>query len=151
MKKWGIYSWDSGHLCLCASSLWPNTGHSLYYLCFLFSYVLSYKNKTGFFKHIYLIQSGPWINGNERVRHTSQISKTQASYPGQYFGINIKILSWVWYWTASDHKAWVLVIWGVCSTPSLPLLQGPLWARVVVPLRVLSLNQIDVFKIICIW
>ena len=34
-------------------------------------------------------------------------------------------------------------LWGMQSTPSLPLLPGPLWSGVVVPDRVLSMSQIE--------
>ena len=34
---------------------------------------------------------------------------------------------------------------GIQSTPSLPSLPGPLWARVVAPDRVLSMGQIELF------
>ena len=47
----------------------------------------------------------------------------------------------------SDGEAPVLVLWGTLSGPSLPLLLGPLWARVVVLDRVLSVGQIGQFDI----
>ena len=34
-------------------------------------------------------------------------------------------------------------LWGMWSTPSLPLLPGPLWPVVVAPVRVLSMGQIE--------
>ena len=34
----------------------------------------------------------------------------------------------------------VLELWGMQSTPSLPLLPGPLWSRVVAPDRALSMG-----------
>ena len=37
----------------------------------------------------------------------------------------------------------MLEFWGMWSTPSLPLLPGPLWPGVVVPDRVLSMGQIE--------
>ena len=37
------------------------------------------------------------------------------------------------------------MLWGMRSVPSLPLLSGPLRAGVVVAVRVLSINQIDMF------
>ena len=40
------------------------------------------------------------------------------------------------YDTASDGKDPILYIFGVWSTPSLPLLPGPLWTEVVLPVRV---------------
>ena len=46
----------------------------------------------------------------------------------------------------SDGEASVLELWGMWSSPSLPLLPGPLWPRVVVPVRVLSMVQIELFN-----
>ena len=37
----------------------------------------------------------------------------------------------------------MLELWGMLSTPSLTLLPGPLWLRVVAPDRVLSIGQIE--------
>ena len=48
--------------------------------------------------------------------------------------------------TAFDGEAPFLKTWGVWSTPSLPLLPSPLWHRVVVPVGVPSIGQIDLFK-----
>ena len=39
-----------------------------------------------------------------------------------------------------------LQIWGVWSNTLLPLLQGPLWSEVIVPVKILSMSQIDLFK-----
>ena len=48
----------------------------------------------------------------------------------------------------SDEKAPVMLeLWGMQSTPSLPLLPGPLWFGVVAPDRVLSIGQIELFDI----
>ena len=38
-------------------------------------------------------------------------------------------------------------LWGMQSTPLLPLLPGPLWPWVVAPDRVLSIGQIELFDI----
>ena len=46
----------------------------------------------------------------------------------------------------SDGKALVMELWGIWSTLSLPLLLGPLWPGVVVPVRVLSMGQIELFN-----
>ena len=43
----------------------------------------------------------------------------------------------------------MLEIWGMRSMPSLPLLPGPLWARVVAPDRVLSMGQIELTVYLC--
>ena len=37
----------------------------------------------------------------------------------------------------------MLELWGMQSTPSLPLLPGPHWPGVIAPDRVLSMNQIE--------
>ena len=41
----------------------------------------------------------------------------------------------------------MLELWGIWSTPSLPLLPRPLWLRIVAPDRVLSIGQIEPFGI----
>ena len=38
-------------------------------------------------------------------------------------------------------------IWGMWSTPLLPLLRGPLWPEAVAPDRVLFMGQIELFDI----
>ena len=47
----------------------------------------------------------------------------------------------------------VLELWGMQRTPSLPLLPGPLWPRVVPPERVLSMGEIGLFDhlTVCIY
>ena len=48
-----------------------------------------------------------------------------------------------WYETKqSDDAASVFELWGMWSTPSLPLLPGPLKARVEVPDSVLSMSKL---------
>ena len=37
----------------------------------------------------------------------------------------------------------MLELWEIQSTPSLPLLPGPLWPGVVAPDRILSMGQIE--------
>ena len=44
-----------------------------------------------------------------------------------------------------DDEAPLLKRWGIWNTLLLPLLPGPLWFRVVVSVRVLSMNQIGTF------
>ena len=46
----------------------------------------------------------------------------------------------------SDGETPILELWGMWTTPSLPLLPGPLWSGVAVPARVLSLDQIKLFN-----
>ena len=41
----------------------------------------------------------------------------------------------------------MMELWGMWSTPSLPLLPSPLWSGVVAPDRVLSIGQIELFDI----
>ena len=53
-------------------------------------------------------------------------------------------VSSVWHKTASDCEAPVSKLLGMWSTHSLP---GPLYFRVVVPVRVPSRNQIELFKL----
>ena len=38
-------------------------------------------------------------------------------------------------------------LWGMWNTPSLPFFPGPLWPGVVVPDRVPSMGQIELFDI----
>ena len=48
----------------------------------------------------------------------------------------------------SDGEALVMLeLWGIHSTPFLPLFPGPLWSGVVTPDRLLSLGQIELFDI----
>ena len=48
----------------------------------------------------------------------------------------------------SDGEAPVMLeLWGINSTPSLPLLPGPLWTWVVAPNMILSISQIELFDI----
>ena len=47
----------------------------------------------------------------------------------------------------SDGKAPVLKIWGMRSTPSLPLLSCPLWPGVLAPDWVLPMGQIELCDI----
>ena len=42
----------------------------------------------------------------------------------------------------------MLELWGMRRTPTLLLLPGPLWPRVVAPDRVLSISQIELFDIL---
>ena len=45
----------------------------------------------------------------------------------------------------SNGESLVPELWGMWSTPSLPLIPGPLWPWVVVTARVPSMGQIDLF------
>ena len=47
----------------------------------------------------------------------------------------------------SDSVASALEFWGMWSTPSLPLIPGPLCLRVLAPERVLPVSQIELFDI----
>ena len=46
----------------------------------------------------------------------------------------------------SDSEALVLELWGIKVTPSAPLLPGPLWPDVVVPVRISYMDQIELFN-----
>ena len=46
----------------------------------------------------------------------------------------------------SDGEASVLEHWWMWSTPSLPLLPGPLWLKMVIPVRAPSTGQIEIFN-----
>ena len=55
-------------------------------------------------------------------------------------------LSWI---RQSDGKVPVMLeLWGMQSTPLLPLLPGPLWPGVVAPDRVLSMGQIEINRVL---
>ena len=43
----------------------------------------------------------------------------------------------------------MLELWGIWSTPTLPLLPGPLWPRVVAPERALSTSEIELTEYLC--
>ena len=47
----------------------------------------------------------------------------------------------------SDEAPVIVGLWEMQSTPSSPLLSGPLWPRVVAPDRVLSMGQIELIYI----
>ena len=59
---------------------------------------------------------------------------------------NLKGVSRVWHYNASDSESLVLEIREVWSTPSLPLFPGPLKPGMVVPVRAISMAQKDLFK-----
>ena len=44
-------------------------------------------------------------------------------------------------------KALALKIWRMLSTPSMPLLPGPIWPGMVAPKNVLSIGDIETFDI----
>ena len=48
---------------------------------------------------------------------------------------------------SNDKNLVILGIWGMCSTPSLPLLQDLLWFGVVAPDTALSMDQMELFDI----
>ena len=52
--------------------------------------------------------------------------------------------NYIWWWGSSFGNL------SSVKHPSLLLLSGPTWPRVVVPVRALSMGQIDLFKMICI-
>ena len=57
-----------------------------------------------------------------------------------YLG-SIKLVSCVWHQTASDGEIPVLELGGMWMNPSLTLLPGPLWPKVVAPVRISSKGQ----------
>ena len=64
----------------------------------------------------------------------------------QLHSITKEFVSLEWHYIASGGEASVLGLWRMWSTPLLPLLQGPLWPGVIVPVRVLSIGKTDLFK-----
>ena len=51
----------------------------------------------------------------------------------------------------SDGEAQVLEFWLMWSTPLLPLLSDPLWYGAVVPVRIQSIGQIEIFNPFLKW
>ena len=73
------------------------------------------------------------------MEDTDCISADMKDSPNEYPGYDTK---------QSDGGALeMLELWGIWSTPSLPLLPGPLWPSVVAPDRVRSVGQIEIFDI----
>ena len=59
----------------------------------------------------------------------------------------IEQVSSVWHKISSDSEVPVIMeLWRMWSTLSLPLLPGLLWPRVIVPVRVPSMGQIELFN-----
>ena len=78
---------------------------------------------------------------------TSKVSPTLCSPTTLLVNCFITIYSrksWVSHSPESDGKVPVLKLWGMWSTPSQPLLQGPLWPGVLVLFRVPSMSQIEI-------
>ena len=55
-------------------------------------------------------------------------------------------MSWIGYLTTFDGEDSVLEIWEAWKTPPLPLLPGQLWSEMVVPVKLPSMGQINLFK-----
>ena len=70
-----------------------------------------------------------WIHGLHPCR---------GGRPNECPGYDIKL---------SNGEVQALEIWGMSSTPSMPLLPGQLWPEVGAPDRVLSVDQIELFDI----
>ena len=69
------------------------------------------------------------------AEYTDYISAEGYHFLNEYPGYDTK---------QPDGEASVMLeLWGMWSTPSLPLLPGPLWSGVVAPDRVLSIGQIE--------
>ena len=68
------------------------------------------------------------------IEFNNCITSEGKDYTNECCGNNIK---------PSDGEAPTLEIWGIRSTPSLPLLPGSLWPGVIEPDWVLSMGQIE--------
>ena len=55
-------------------------------------------------------------------------------------------MSWLEYYTTSDGDDPVLGFWRMWSTALLPVLPGPLSLELVVPIMVLYLGHVDLYK-----
>ena len=102
-------------------------------------YIFILKHYTGYFKNFDIIQdvlgvSSPvswgikidWLHLSRGV-----------SSPSPHPGYDTK---------PSDDEAPILELWWMWSTHSLPLLLGPLWPEMVVPIRVLSMGLTELFN-----
>ena len=70
---------------------------------------------------------------------TTSLQRGKTFSPNKYPGHDIK---------QSEGEAPVMLeFWGMQSTPLMPSLPGPLWLIVVLPNRVLSKDQIELFDI----
>ena len=66
--------------------------------------------------------------------------QTGNTLPNECHGYNTK---------GSDGEAQVMPkLWGMQINPSLPLLPGPLWPRVIAPDRVLSMEEIELKRLL---
>ena len=75
----------------------------------------------------------------EAVEYTNCISAEGKDSPNECPGYSIK--------QSNREAPEVMELWGMWSTPLLPLLPGPLWPRVVAPDRALSMSQKELFDI----
>ena len=57
-----------------------------------------------------------------------------------------KMISWLWHQIVSDGKNPVLQILRVWSIPTMPLLPGPQWFRIVIPVKVSSMGRMNLIK-----
>ena len=88
-------------------------------------------NKSNFDDLTFPLIKYPWPSQQNSLTKSLQRGKT----PNRCHGYNTK---------QSDGEAVVMLeLWGMRSTPLLPLLPGPLWPGVVAPGRVLSMGQIE--------
>ena len=75
----------------------------------------------------------------ETAQSARAVSLQRGKTPTECSGYDIK--------QSDDEAPVMLVLWGIQSTPLLPLLPGPLWPGVVAPDKVLSMGQIELFDI----
>ena len=74
------------------------------------------------------------------VEYTDYISAEGEDIPDVCPGCDIK---------QSDGKVLVMELWGMRSTPSLPLLSGPLWPGKVAHDRALTMGWIELTAYLC--
>ena len=80
----------------------------------------------------------PYLQNSEWIHWQYSLKKGKTTWKNACLGIS--------HLTVSDSETPVLVL---SSTPSLLLFPGPLWPKMVIPVRILSMNQIDLFANDC--
>ena len=79
--------------------------------------------------------------GGDGLQNTSTASLQRGKIP---------LNKWSGYDTKRSYSKVLVMLelWGMQSTPLLPLIPGPLWPRVVAPDRVLSISQIELNSVL---
>ena len=76
------------------------------------------------------------LSWGNRIDWLQRFSQLRPPSPNEFLGYDIK---------QSDSEGTALEFWRMRISPSLPLLPGPFWPRVVAPDSVLSMGEIELF------